>query len=136
MRPLLAGLAFLVLSLLGGVVDAQKGLPCADNPDLLHNKKGKLVWFTSDELKKRAISQVPAKFPPSCRCRGTIIVYVQINTEGEVVCTKTLNGNPLLQVASLISARQWKFKPALNGDKPVAVVGWLAFHFSPEGKVF
>jgi hypothetical protein len=116
----------------GGAINGQKKLPCAGNPDLLRNKKGKLVWFSSDDLKGKAISQVAPKFPLSCRCIGTIIVYVQINTEGEVVCAETFNGHPLLQAASLVAARKWKFKPTLKDDKPVPVVGWLSFNFSSE----
>jgi TonB family protein len=126
----------LVLLFGGGLfASAQKNLPCGDNPDLLRDKQGKPVRFTAGQLKGQATQKVKPKVPTSCRCQGTVVVFVQVNTDGEVVCAKVESGHPLLRASAVVAARQWKFKPTMKDDKPVAIVGWLAFQFSSEGKI-
>lgn len=85
--------------------------------------------------KVRAINRVAPKFPPSCRCQGTIIVAVLVNPEGKVEKAQTVSGHPLLQATSAKAAKEWLFKPLVRGDKPIAFVGLLVFTFKSYGEV-
>jgi hypothetical protein len=39
--------------------------------------------------------------------------------------------HPLLQVAALKAAREWRFETFLVGEHPVAILGHLEFTFGP-----
>lgn len=104
--------------------------PCGEHPKLLRGKRGEPIWFKSEQLKKRATNRVSPKLPSSVRVEGTIIVDVLVDTEGQVQCAKARKGHPILRRATEEAAKQWMFKPILVNGKPVAVFGFLAFHFS------
>jgi TonB family protein len=83
-------------------------------------------------LEGRAIERVNPKLPSGCRCEGTVMVDILINTEGKVVCAKFAKGHPLLSSAAIEAARQWIFKPfELSGVK-LSVYGHLELRFSNE----
>jgi len=96
--------------------------------------KGSSVRLRYKETKERSINRIPPKCPGQCRCQGTIIVAVRVNTEGQVECTEILSGRPLLRAASVNAAKQWTFKPLVKESKPVSFTGLLAFTFK-EGEV-
>jgi len=127
---LLIGAMSLCASLAGQIYGQQDQWPCGGHPKLQRNQKGNPVWFSSEELKERAINRVSPKLPSSVRVKGTIIVDVLIDPEGKVKCVKARRGHPILRRATEEAARQWTFKPILVKGEPVAVFGFLAFQFS------
>jgi len=104
--------------------------PCGEHPKLLRDNKGKPIWFKSEQLKNRAINRVSPKLPSSVRVEGTIIVDVLVDIEGKVQCVRARKGHPILRRATEEAAKQWTFKPVSINGEPVAVFGFLAFHFS------
>lgn len=118
---------FLVISSVHG---AKPEWPCGGHSALRRNVKGDVVWYSSSALKRRATHKVATKVPFAGCAEATIIVDVLIDTEGSVLCTRTIKGHPLLRRAAEENARQWKFKPLTVGGKAVAAMGRLALRFS------
>jgi TonB family protein len=79
-----------------------------------------------DELPE-AMTKVPPEYPEAARAakiEGTVLVQVLVGQDGRVKDTKITKSVPGLDEAAAACARQWVFKPALAGGKPVAV--WVA----------
>ncbi len=58
------------------------------------------------------VAAVAPTFGPiarSARVKGDVVVEVTINTRGEVDDTKIISGHALLQAASKVAAKKWKF---------------------------
>ncbi len=65
------------------------------------------------------------------RIQGVVILEATINREGEVVDVRVLKGLPMgLDQSALETAKQWRFKPATENGKPVAVFFNLLVNFS------
>ena len=93
---------------------------------------------TSDELPKfgeyvyveelpEAIQKVQPVIPPAARASGiagTVMVQVLVGKDGLVEDVRVVKSIPELDGAAIDCARQWRFKPALSHNEPVAV--WVA----------
>jgi TonB family protein len=65
------------------------------------------------------------------RIQGVVILEATINREGEVVDIQVLKGLPMgLDKSAVETALQWRFKPATENGKPVAVFFNLLVNFS------
>jgi TonB family protein len=62
--------------------------------------------------------------PGDRKIDGTVIVQALVGRDGRVKDTRVLKSVPMLDDAAVAAARQWVFKPAMTGGKPVAV--WVA----------
>ncbi len=126
----------LILLLFAGSVEAvQPRLPsCSSRHGENLCAKGVSVRLRYKETKERSINRSAPRFPGQCRCQGTVVVAVRVNTEGQVECTEILSGHPLLRATSVNAAKQWTFEPLVKGGKPQAFVGLLAFTFK-DGEV-
>ena len=104
---------------------------CKTLPNLLLNDEGKPVWFSSDQLKKRAILKPEPVVPGNgCVWRDVIItVDVIVSEVGKVICAKFRKGkgHPLYLASAAMAAEKWTFNPIINDGKPVAVCGQLKF---------
>ena len=58
------------------------------------------------------------------KVEGTVLVQALVGKDGRVADTKIVKSVPGLDEAAANSVRQWVFKPAMAGGKPVAV--WVA----------
>jgi TonB family protein len=84
-------------------------------------------------IRGNTIYQAKPEYPAIARTAsvsGDVQVEIVIGEDGNVVSTKILSGQPLLQQAALSAARQWKFKPTLLNNTPVKVQGVLTFRFT------
>ncbi len=93
---------------------------------------------TSDELPKfgeyvyveelpEAVQKVQPSTPPAARAArisGTVMVQALVGKDGLVKDTRVVKSIPDLDAAALDCVRQWRFKPALTHNEPVAV--WVA----------
>lgn len=65
------------------------------------------------------------------RIQGVVILEATINREGDVVDVRVLKGLPMgLDKSAVETALQWKFKPATENGRPVAVFFNLLVNFS------
>jgi len=124
-------LLFVPLVVVYQATDGKGEWPCKTLPNLLLNNKGKPVWLSPDQLKKRAILKPEPVAPGNgCVWRDVIItVDVIISEEGKVICTKFRKGkgHPLYLAAAATTAEKWTFNPIIDEWKPVAVLGQLKF---------
>ena len=132
--------SFCVLLFAGSTLMGQQSRPkvfddCHDRASLLRKRDGKVVWFTPKEMNAKSISRSTPPFPPMCRCQGTVIVAVIVNTHGDVTCSHVISGHPLLMAASIQAANKWTFKPLIKRGAKVSFVGLLAFSFHSSGEV-
>ena len=65
------------------------------------------------------------------RVQGVVILEATIDRQGDVVDVRVVKGLPMgLDKSAVETALQWKFKPALENGKPVAVFFNLLVNFS------
>jgi TonB-like protein len=115
----------------GSPVDGQHtNWPCGELPKLLRNQKGEPVWLTSTQLSRRVVNRVEPTLPSSLRLQGNIIADVLVGADGSVRCTRVRKGHPILRRAVEEAVKQWTFKPTTVKGEPVAVFGFIKFHFS------
>jgi len=60
---------------------------------------------------------------------GQIIVYVELDANGNVTKAKSVSGNALLRPGSEDAARRSKFKPAMTAGKPIKAKGRIVYNF-------
>jgi TonB family protein len=87
-------------------------------------KFGEYVY--AEELPE-AVRRVPAIYADAARAQhieGTVMVQALVGRDGLVKDTKVVKSIPSLDQAAVEAVRQWSFKPAKAGGKPVAV--WVA----------
>jgi len=133
--------ASLTLVLLAGSISlGQQPWPngvdsCGDTSNVLRKPNGKALWFSPKQMKAMAINRATPPFPPTCRCQGTVVVAVVVDSDGNVACSRVISGHPLLTPASIQAANQWTFKPLVKRGAKVSFVGLLAFTFHGYGAV-
>ncbi len=63
--------------------------------------------------------------------KGVVLMDVWIDESGRVTCVRVTRSIPILDAAIVTAVQQWKFAPAMMGDKPVAVVQQVGVRFPP-----
>ena len=74
-------------------------------------------------------------YPDSARSHGvtgTVMLEALVLTDGTVGDTYILRSIPDLDTAAAYAVQRWKFSPALDGDKPVAVWVAVPIKFEPQ----
>lgn len=120
-------------------MEMSAGMPEPDLRDLLRGERDSIVvvapasdpsgnplpdTFVAYEEAPVLIQLPPPIYPEMARqaeVEGTVVVRVLIGKDGKVADAKVTEGIPMLNDAALRSARQARFKPALQQHKPVAV---------------
>ncbi len=89
------------------------------------------------ERKPVLVSSVVPEYPELARragIEGSVVVAAVVDTNGLVASATVLrsSGNSLLDAAALTAARQFRFVPAYQNDRPVPVQVSIPFRFSLE----
>jgi TonB family protein len=90
-------------------------------------------WTHAGDEPPQAISKVSPVYPQAARdqrVQGTVIIRALIDTEGSVAQAAVLTSIPGLDEAAIESVRQWRFRPARSGGKPLAVWMSIPIRFS------
>lgn len=104
-------------------------LPCAYDGAVSRKYPNKAFAMSSDAMKSRAIQRIDLSDSAKQRdIRGDVGVDVLVGPDGAVICTAGYLGHPMVLKDVEEAVRQWKFKPLIENNKPVAFVGNL--HFS------
>jgi protein TonB len=82
--------------------------------------------------KPNLVSSVPPVYPAlarAARVQGTVVLQVEISTEGRVQNVSVMSGHALLNDAAIQAVRQWTYKPfVLNGQAiPVTTTATVNF---------
>jgi TonB-like protein len=102
--------------------------PCEYGGELLRQSQHQIKLFTSDEMKARAThKQDIVGMIKQADIKGTAIVDVLVGPDGQVVCTKSLTGHPMVRVSVEDALRKWKFSPAEVDGRRVAYLGRMEF---------
>jgi hypothetical protein len=123
---LLAGCFLLGVSC-NGFAQQESSLPCGEPTDLLRDKRGKPVWYTSKQMKRRTESRV-LPFARMLHMKGQIVVVLLVNAEGKVECAKSMNRHPLAVKPIEERINQLRFNPAKVKGKPVSAYGLLTLY--------
>src|SRR5689334_21540215 len=79
----------------------------------------------------KATKLVQPPYPPiakSAHVSGRVTVEVFIDENGDVFFAEAVSGDPLLQAAAIVAARQSKFTPTILAGKPVKVSGVVVYN--------
>jgi len=66
------------------------------------------------------------------RVRAVVIVQALVLEDGSVGDARVVESVPILDEAAVACVRQWRFKPATSGGKPVAVWVAIPIRFGPH----
>ena len=112
---------------INGLAYQVSSIPCGDPADLQRDKRGKPVWYSSEQMKKRTESRV-LPTAPLLHMKGQVVVALLVNAEGEVVCARSINRHPLAVKLLEERVRQLRFKPVKSKGKPVSGYGLLTLY--------
>jgi TonB family protein len=76
------------------------------------------------EAANHIVQRVEPTVPPlakALKVGGKVRLHIIVATSGEVSSVTVASGQPLLVQAAIDAVKQWKFKPFLDGDMPIAV---------------
>jgi TonB family protein len=86
-----------------------------------------------DVLPPRLLRSVPVTMPTTSGVQGTAVLEVVISAAGDVVSARALgNTHPEIEAAYVAAIKQWKFAPATQNEKPVAVYYLLTQTIRPQ----
>jgi outer membrane biosynthesis protein TonB len=118
----------------GGKAFAQLGANCGDeHHHMLRDRSGRVVWFTSEQLKKMAVKQPEPETPSRLagfQIAGYVSFKILVDQNGEISCVWDQVGNPVFSKAANEALQYWIFKPMLVNGKPVEFVGTMKFYMS------
>ena len=81
------------------------------------------------------IVKVVAKYPNlgvRSSISGSVVLALSIESDGMVVQSTPISGNPLFYNAAIETANQWRFKPATANGKSVASRARITLYFRPQ----
>jgi TonB family protein len=95
-----------------------------------------LLKIATSDAKDLVETRKMPVYPPiavAARQSGPVVVGILIGMKGEIVGSKVVSGNAMLQQAALDATLRWTFKPAMVGDKSVTYQTLLVFTFRTKG---
>ena len=96
----------------GGVVGGCVGCT-GDGPVLDYDQGPQIVRQTKPLYPQEAFVK---------KIEGVVEVEFLIDGHGDVVSARVIRSVPLLDAAAIATVRQWKFRPAMKGGRPVATI--------------
>jgi protein TonB len=78
------------------------------------------------------IHDVKAKYPLEARERhieGDVLLQATIDTQGNMINLKVVQGDPILVGASLDAVKKWRYRPYIYEGKPVEVETSIRIQF-------
>jgi len=80
----------------------------------------------------RLVSSTQPAYPPAAKqaqIQGDVVIETAIDASGKVTGMKVLSGSALLRTAATTALANWKFEPALRGERPEASTSIVTIHF-------
>lgn len=99
---------------------------------------GTAIWIPPRKrFVPKLISKVTPVYPPAAQKAhiwGDVVLDVTLKEDGTVEQTSVIDGDPLLVEAATSAVKRWRYRPLLDGGKPV-VKFVVAVSFGKGGKV-
>lgn len=102
----------LVGGVIGGVVGGCIGCT-GDGPVLDYDQGPQIIRQTKPLYPQEAFVK---------KIEGVVEVEFLIDAQGDVVSARVIRSVPLLDAAAIATVKQWRFKPAVKGGRPVATI--------------
>ena len=80
-----------------------------------------------------AISRPNPIYPPlakQARIQGMVRLEAEISKQGTIESLRVVSGHPLLVQAALDAVKQWRYKPTILNNEPVAVATTIDVNFT------
>ena len=110
----------------GAMPDGAPPLPPAADAASRNGVPDPNAYVPTDEAAE-PVYTVRAEFPDLARqsgVEGTVVVQALVGTDGHVRDTRIVRSIPMLNAAAVNAVKQWRFKPATTGGRPVAT--WVS----------
>jgi protein TonB len=91
------------------------------------------IAVTEDIFNDHVLERTEPTYPPiakAARIVGTVVIEVQVGTDGKIDFTKVVSGPAMLQQAALDCVKNWSLKPFEKEGVPFAAVGRTSIVFS------
>ena len=114
----------------GPMPDGAPPLPPAADAATRNGEPDPNAYVATDEAAE-PVYTVRADYPDIARqagAEGTVVVQALVGTDGRVKDTRIVRSIPMLNGAALDAVKQWRFKPASTGGRPVAA--WVSVPIS------
>jgi TonB family protein len=95
--------------------------------------EGSTAGGTGDASRTRLIRRVEPEYPVEARTRhiqGSVILDVQIGSDGAVRNITVVNGDPVLGDAAVAAVRQWRYLPSSVAGRPVEMQTRITIRFT------
>jgi protein TonB len=82
------------------------------------------------------LRKIVPTYPPlakSARIQGTVVLQAMISKAGTIENLRLVSGHPLLAPAAIEAVRQWRYRPYILNNDPVAVETQITVNFSLAG---
>jgi periplasmic protein TonB len=86
--------------------------------------KPKRYRISAGVAQSNKIHDVQPEYPPEARKRGIsgdVLLQVTIDTKGNLINIKPMQGDPILVEASIDAVKKWRYRPYKINDEPVEV---------------
>ena len=110
----------------GAMPDGAPPLPPAADPSVRGGAPDPNAYVATDQAAE-PIYTVRPEWPELARqagVEGTVVVQALVGTDGHVRDTRIVRSIPMLNGAAVEAVKQWRFKPAATGGRPVAT--WVS----------
>src|SRR5262249_30560501 len=100
--------------------------PQPQDPPVEKPATPKMIIKSEGVIRCNAIVREKPDYPAIAKAahvEGEVQVEITIGEDGGVVNARVVNGHPMLRVAALNAAKQWRFNPTLLNNSPVKVQG-------------
>jgi len=108
------------------------GSGTSSRPASAAETKPPTVQIAPDAIDRNLISRVEPVYPTeaiSLKIEGTVVLDVQIGTNGRVQTITPRSGDPLLERAGVDAVRQWRFRPQFASGRPANAEAQVSLSF-------
>ena len=111
-----------------------RGWTCAQGTHAAVDQRGVPIWLSSDDLMRRAVKTSELRFPmldmsKGSHFRGVVKLDLPISEQGDVKCAQVVSGHPIAISSAMWAIRSWRFRPFVQHDKRIAVLGRLTIPY-------
>ncbi|HKN61131.1 MAG TPA: energy transducer TonB, partial [Candidatus Acidoferrales bacterium] len=99
----------------------------------LPNVKPGRIRIAGNVTQPKLVHKINPTLPAGALRKGTVLLHIVIDIEGNVKQVDVVSGPPELAPAAVDAVRQWRYQPtSLNGD-PIEVDTTVTINFAPGG---
>jgi periplasmic protein TonB len=127
----IAVLAGLIVVFGGSALPQEPSGPAAETPGKTDHPVPRHVRLGSTVAAQLVYSIYP-QYPKEAKKKhleGKVRIRFVVDADGSVKDPQAVSGNPILAKAAIEAVRQWRYRPTLLNDEPVAVNGELEMRF-------